>query len=153
MRGKIQERANSSAPRFLGDEVWNKKRNAPNFGQRRSPRFTALERWKITGPPRPGTSHKKEIQKHVISTPQTDSGGQGNLVVKVTDSWPACHEFEPSINEKLPCRGEMYVKSVKAQRSFRWCGLEVRRGGTSSGVIQSFDHGSKFKGPSSKALE
>ncbi|GFU26106.1 hypothetical protein TNCV_5105591 [Trichonephila clavipes] len=57
MRGKIQERANKSAPGILSDEVRNKKRNAPNFGQRRSPRFTALGRWKITGSPGSGTGH------------------------------------------------------------------------------------------------
>ncbi|GFT09323.1 hypothetical protein TNCV_5062071 [Trichonephila clavipes] len=27
-------------------------------------------------------------------------------VVKVTDSWPACHEFEPNTTEDPPCRGD-----------------------------------------------
>ncbi|GFU12255.1 hypothetical protein TNCV_4600541 [Trichonephila clavipes] len=50
------------------------------------------------------------------------------LMVKKTDSWPAYHEFQLSTAEDLPCRGTMYVKSVEAQTSFRWCGVEVRRG-------------------------
>ncbi|GFX72491.1 hypothetical protein TNCV_4060881 [Trichonephila clavipes] len=30
--------------------------------------------------------------------------GYGNLVVKVTDSWVACQEFEPGVHEDPPCR-------------------------------------------------
>ncbi|GFV81083.1 hypothetical protein TNCV_2270671 [Trichonephila clavipes] len=33
--------------------------------------------------------------------------GRSSLVVKVMDSWPTCHEFEPSTAEGLPCRGAM----------------------------------------------
>ncbi|GFV15872.1 hypothetical protein TNCV_988551 [Trichonephila clavipes] len=45
----------------------------------------------------------------------------------VTD---ACHEFKPSTAEDPPCRGElMHVKSVEAQTSTRWCGVEFRRVG------------------------
>ncbi|GFX85296.1 hypothetical protein TNCV_2675711 [Trichonephila clavipes] len=29
------------------------------------------------------------------------SRGRGNLMVKITDSWQACHKFEPSIAEEL----------------------------------------------------
>ncbi|GFW02926.1 hypothetical protein TNCV_3733251 [Trichonephila clavipes] len=32
-------------------------------------------------------------------------GGHSNLVVKVTDSWPVCHEFEPSTAENMSFRG------------------------------------------------
>ncbi|GFX34023.1 hypothetical protein TNCV_912241 [Trichonephila clavipes] len=35
--------------------------------------------------------------------------GHGSLVVKITDSWLACHEFEPSITEDPPCSGAMHV--------------------------------------------
>ncbi|GFV58746.1 hypothetical protein TNCV_3730841 [Trichonephila clavipes] len=31
--------------------------------------------------------------------------GRDSLVVKVTESWLACHEFEPSAAEDPPCRG------------------------------------------------
>ncbi|GFT42328.1 hypothetical protein TNCV_1786301 [Trichonephila clavipes] len=51
-----------------------------------------------------------------------------SLVVKVTDSWPACHEFESSTAEDLPYMGAVHVKSVEAQTSSRWCGVEVTRG-------------------------
>ncbi|GFS72490.1 uncharacterized protein TNCV_2116331 [Trichonephila clavipes] len=47
----------------------------------------------------------------------------GSLVVKVTVSWPVCHEFEPSTDEDPPCRTETHVKSVGAQTSSRWCGM------------------------------
>ncbi|GFW77141.1 hypothetical protein TNCV_2725711 [Trichonephila clavipes] len=30
--------------------------------------------------------------------------GRGSLMVKVTDSWQGCHEFEPSTAENTPCR-------------------------------------------------
>ncbi|GFW13640.1 hypothetical protein TNCV_1211061 [Trichonephila clavipes] len=45
------------------------------------------------------------------------------------DSWPVCHEFEPSTVEDPPCRGAMHVKPFEAQTSSRWCGVEVIRGG------------------------
>ncbi|GFU63524.1 hypothetical protein TNCV_1000751 [Trichonephila clavipes] len=40
--------------------------------------------------------------------------GHGSLVVKVSDSWQACHEFEPSTAEDPPCRGVMHVKCVES---------------------------------------
>ncbi|GFW42508.1 hypothetical protein TNCV_4257031 [Trichonephila clavipes] len=53
----------------------------------------------------------------------------GSLMVKVTDSWPACHEFEPRTAVVPPCRDGQYMsKYVEAQTSFHWCGGEVRRG-------------------------
>ncbi|GFV45034.1 hypothetical protein TNCV_907811 [Trichonephila clavipes] len=61
--------------------------------------------------------------------------GCGSLVVKITDSWPACHDFEPSTAEDTPCRGAVHIKSVDAQTSSHWCGVEVTRGGSSSGVV------------------
>ncbi|GFV19142.1 hypothetical protein TNCV_3223601 [Trichonephila clavipes] len=50
--------------------------------------------------------------------------GCGTLVVKVTDSWPACHEFEPSTVEDPPCRGAMPVISVEISNVLPlvWCG-------------------------------
>ncbi|GFX99855.1 uncharacterized protein TNCV_258921 [Trichonephila clavipes] len=55
--------------------------------------------------------------------------GHGSLVVKVTDSVPACHEFEPSTDEDPPCRETMHVKSVQSSNVLPWCGAVVRRGG------------------------
>ncbi|GFU77501.1 uncharacterized protein TNCV_3498741 [Trichonephila clavipes] len=40
----------------------------------------------------------------------------------------------------------------RAETSSRWCGVVVRRGGASSGVATSLDHGSNLRGPSPKAL-
>ncbi|GFV61003.1 hypothetical protein TNCV_3845821 [Trichonephila clavipes] len=31
--------------------------------------------------------------------------GCDSLVIKVTDSWPACNEFKPNATEDPPCRG------------------------------------------------
>ncbi|GFW56382.1 hypothetical protein TNCV_2088911 [Trichonephila clavipes] len=47
---------------------------------------------------------------------------RGSLVVKVTDSWPACQGFEPCTAEDPLCRETMEIKSVEAQTSSRWCG-------------------------------
>ncbi|GFU41754.1 hypothetical protein TNCV_894171 [Trichonephila clavipes] len=37
-----------------------------------------------------------------------------SVVIKVTDSWLACHEFEPSTTKDPKCRGEMHVESVES---------------------------------------
>ncbi|GFS97603.1 hypothetical protein TNCV_4488421 [Trichonephila clavipes] len=44
-------------------------------------------------------------------------GNRGSLEVKVTNSWQACHEFEPSTAEDLLLRGAMYIKSVKSSNA------------------------------------
>ncbi|GFT17416.1 hypothetical protein TNCV_4806801 [Trichonephila clavipes] len=41
-------------------------------------------------------------------------GGHGSQVIKITDSWLMCHEFEPSTTEDPPYRGTMHVKSVES---------------------------------------
>ncbi|GFU97848.1 hypothetical protein TNCV_4494421 [Trichonephila clavipes] len=65
-----------------------------------------------------------------------------SLVVKVSDLWLVCHEFEPSTKEDPPFTGAMPVKSVEAQTSSRCCGVVVRREGASSGVVvRSLGHG------------
>ncbi|GFX70087.1 uncharacterized protein TNCV_4615251 [Trichonephila clavipes] len=40
----------------------------------------------------------------------------------------------------------------RAEMSSRWCGVVIRRGGASSGVSTSLDHGSKLRDGSPKAL-
>ncbi|GFX30498.1 hypothetical protein TNCV_3461491 [Trichonephila clavipes] len=80
--------------------------------------------------------------------------GRSNLVVKVKDSWPACHEFETSTAKDPPCWGGVHAKSVEVQTSTRWCGVEVRRGGMPALVSpSSLDYGSKLRGLSLKALK
>ncbi|GFT02617.1 hypothetical protein TNCV_1488111 [Trichonephila clavipes] len=45
------------------------------------------------------------------------------LVIKVTDSWTACHELKHGTIEDPPCRGRpMHVKHVEIQTSSHWCG-------------------------------
>ncbi|GFT63688.1 hypothetical protein TNCV_871141 [Trichonephila clavipes] len=67
-------------------------------------------------------------------------------MVKVTDSWAACHEFESSTPENLPCKGVMHVKSVEAEKSSRWWGVKVWRWGVPAQVSSSsLDHGSKLR--------
>ncbi|GFY20820.1 hypothetical protein TNCV_1120541 [Trichonephila clavipes] len=72
------------------------------------------------------------------------SSGRGSLAVKVTDSWPGCHEFEPSIAEDLPCRRALHVKSIESLNvlPLMWWGIyekEVPAQVSSS----SLDQGSK----------
>ncbi|GFW96849.1 hypothetical protein TNCV_2159851 [Trichonephila clavipes] len=57
------------------------------------------------------------------------------ILVKVTDSWPACREFQLSTAEDLPCQGTMHFKSVEALISCHWRGGEARRGKASSGIV------------------
>ncbi|GFW92595.1 hypothetical protein TNCV_519121 [Trichonephila clavipes] len=57
------------------------------------------------------------------------------LVFKLTDTWMACHDFEPCSAEDPPCRGAILIKSIEAQTSTHWCGVEVRRRGSISGVV------------------
>ncbi|GFX84248.1 hypothetical protein TNCV_3975951 [Trichonephila clavipes] len=56
-------------------------------------------------------------------------------VVKVTNSWLACHEFQLGTADDPPRRWVMHLKSEEAQTVSHWCDREVRRVGTSSGVI------------------
>ncbi|GFV61663.1 hypothetical protein TNCV_188211 [Trichonephila clavipes] len=48
-------------------------------------------------------------------------------VVKVTESWPEHHKFEPSTAEDLSRRGTMHGEIVEAQTSSLRCGVVVRR--------------------------
>ncbi|GFU24181.1 hypothetical protein TNCV_2007641 [Trichonephila clavipes] len=56
-------------------------------------------------------------QKHLNIIPKPSCGyhfsGRGSLVIKVTDSWQACHEFEPSAAKDSSCR-----KSVESSNVF-----------------------------------
>ncbi|GFS51187.1 hypothetical protein TNCV_3532761 [Trichonephila clavipes] len=85
----------------------------------------------------------------------TDSWrGHSSLVVKVTDSWRACHEFQPVTTEDTQCGGgAMHIKFIEAQTSSHWFDGKVRREGARAQVLSSSsDHGSKLR-LSPKALE
>ncbi|GFX64286.1 hypothetical protein TNCV_1500101 [Trichonephila clavipes] len=57
---------------------------------------------------------------------------RGSLLVKVTDSWPACHEFE-LVPLKTLRLGERFTLNLsRAQTSSRWCGGEISKGGGGS---------------------
>ncbi|GFX50947.1 hypothetical protein TNCV_2732981 [Trichonephila clavipes] len=64
-----------------------------------------------------------------------DSGSLGAIV---PNTWPACHEFESVPLKVRRVEGLKRVKSVGAQTSSHWCGVEVSRGGVSSGVIHVY---------------
>ncbi|GFY08785.1 hypothetical protein TNCV_4659781 [Trichonephila clavipes] len=53
--------------------------------------------------------------------------GPGSPVVKLTNSWPACHEFEASTAEVPPCRGAMHAKSIESSNVLPlvWCDVIV----------------------------
>ncbi|GFY19252.1 uncharacterized protein TNCV_4226161 [Trichonephila clavipes] len=38
--------------------------------------------------------------------------GRSSLVVKIADSWLACHEFDPGTAEDPPCRGGRYTLNI-----------------------------------------
>ncbi|GFX40796.1 hypothetical protein TNCV_3760201 [Trichonephila clavipes] len=53
---------------------------------------------------------------------------RGSLEVKVTDSWPAYHEFKPSTSEDPPCRGVLCTLNMLILKR-PLIGVKVRRGG------------------------
>ncbi|GFX40760.1 hypothetical protein TNCV_1218831 [Trichonephila clavipes] len=63
------------------------------------------------------------------------SSDRGSLVVKVTDSGLACDEFEPVSLKNHRAGKQCTLNLSRAQASSRWCGVLVRRGDASSGVI------------------
>ncbi|GFX33747.1 hypothetical protein TNCV_3961561 [Trichonephila clavipes] len=80
--------------------------------------------------------------------------GCGSLVVKITDFWLTSHEFEPSTAEDPPCRE--HKCTLNMSRLKRPPIGEVWKFGERVAVqvsSLSLDHGSKFRGPSPKALE
>ncbi|GFW99145.1 hypothetical protein TNCV_3009131 [Trichonephila clavipes] len=48
-----------------------------------------------------------------LDLPSFSVRGSGSLMVKVTDTRPACREFEPSFAEDKSCKETMHVKSVE----------------------------------------
>ncbi|GFT17531.1 hypothetical protein TNCV_4807711 [Trichonephila clavipes] len=77
----------------------------------------------------------KTSSQPTLESISTKPGGRGSLVAKVTDSWAACCEFEPSAAEDPPCRKRCTLHLLGAQASPGWRCVVVRRGGTSSGFI------------------
>ncbi|GFW72855.1 hypothetical protein TNCV_1266981 [Trichonephila clavipes] len=81
------------------------------------------------------------------------SGDRGSLMVKITDSWLSCHEFEPSTTKDPPCREAMRVKSVESSNVLLlvWYG-SWERDVPVQVSSSSLGYGSKLRGPSQKAI-
>ncbi|GFW42183.1 hypothetical protein TNCV_1206391 [Trichonephila clavipes] len=78
-------------------------------------------------------------------------GDRESLVVKVTDSWPVCHEFEPGTIEDPPCRrGRCTLNMLRLKRPSG--GVMWKLGeGVPAQVSSSLDHCSKLRSPSPKS--
>ncbi|GFX64893.1 uncharacterized protein TNCV_450311 [Trichonephila clavipes] len=61
--------------------------------------------------------------------------GCGSLEVRVTDLWPACHEFKPVPLKTHHVGKRCMLNLLGAQTSSRWCSVEVSRSGASSDVV------------------
>ncbi|GFV53139.1 hypothetical protein TNCV_4954251 [Trichonephila clavipes] len=78
--------------------------------------------------------------------------GRGSLVVQVTVSRPACHEFEPSTAEDPPYRkGRCTLNMSRLKRPP--VGMVKERGLLAEMTSPSLDYDSNLRGPLQKALE
>ncbi|GFV38771.1 hypothetical protein TNCV_4763781 [Trichonephila clavipes] len=75
----------------------------------------------------------------------------GSLVVEVTNSWQACHEFKPSTTEEPQYKGEMYVLICR-EHKLPPISVVIRRGVPAQLSSLSLDHGSKLRRSSPKVL-
>ncbi|GFX40666.1 hypothetical protein TNCV_1217891 [Trichonephila clavipes] len=91
---------------------------------------------------------RKILDIEGLSGGSINRGVLGSLVVKVTDWWSVCHEFQPSTAEDPPCRGTMHVKSAIVPPMMRWGSLE--REMPSQALSSSLE---PPRGPLPKALE
>ncbi|GFX50593.1 uncharacterized protein TNCV_2721801 [Trichonephila clavipes] len=78
--------------------------------------------------------------------------GRGSLVIKVSDH--GRHDMSSSpVPLKTRRVGQRWSLNLsRAETSFRWCGVVVRRRVPTQVSFTSLDHGSKLSGPSPKAL-
>ncbi|GFW53529.1 hypothetical protein TNCV_4814351 [Trichonephila clavipes] len=72
------------------------------------------------------------------------------MLLQSIGSWLARYEFEPSTTKELPRREAIHVNLSRAQTSFSWRGVVVRRGVPAWVSSSSIDHGSKLRGPTPK---
>ncbi|GFT17299.1 uncharacterized protein TNCV_4806151 [Trichonephila clavipes] len=80
------------------------------------------------------------------------SGDCGSLVVKVTDSRMACHEFEPGTAEDPLYKGDRCTLMSKLKCTPVGVVWKLGEGVTVHVLSTSLDHGSKLLDPSPKAL-
>ncbi|GFX06384.1 uncharacterized protein TNCV_2939121 [Trichonephila clavipes] len=96
-----------------------------------------------TSKPRSGSPSKLTIREkqNVSRRPcvPPGRGGRGSLVVKVSQ-WLAWRGWHVMSSRPVPLKtrrvgGRCTLNLSRAQTSSRWCGVVVRRGGASSGVV------------------
>ncbi|GFW97886.1 hypothetical protein TNCV_1426491 [Trichonephila clavipes] len=92
---------------------------------------------------------QKDAQSYKLPSPRKQSG-HGSLVVKLTNSWPACQEFEPGTAEEPLRREENRCTLTLSRLKHPFVGVVWKSAQVSS---SSLEHGSKIRGPSLKALE
>ncbi|GFV55124.1 hypothetical protein TNCV_2623451 [Trichonephila clavipes] len=81
-----------------------------------------------------------------------NTSDRDSLVMKVTDFWSVCHEFEPSTTEEPPCNGECTLNLSSNVLPLVWSG-SFERGVPVQVSSSSLDHGSNLQGSLPKDLE
>ncbi|GFW33811.1 hypothetical protein TNCV_3588971 [Trichonephila clavipes] len=85
------------------------------------------------------------VQFRIVRAQVSPSGVETwkcSLVIKVTDSLPRCHEFEPSSAEDPPYRkGRWTLNMSRLKLPLVWWGVEVRREFPAEVSSSSLDHG------------
>ncbi|GFT37017.1 uncharacterized protein TNCV_175361 [Trichonephila clavipes] len=76
-------------------------------------------------------SRKKRRPKRILK----EESGRGSRVVLASDRGWLCHEFEPSTTKDPRVGQRCTLNLSRSETSSRWCGVVVRRGGASSGVV------------------
>ncbi|GFU49065.1 transposable element Tcb1 transposase [Trichonephila clavipes] len=89
-----------------------------------------MESWAKTIGDGPRNFVPPSSYKHNHPTLQTSSV-RCSLVIKVIDSFPACHEFEPSSTEGSPCGKAMIIKFVEIQTFYGMVWMLVKRDASS----------------------
>ncbi|GFX62474.1 hypothetical protein TNCV_413161 [Trichonephila clavipes] len=97
----------------------------------------------------PSSTNSEEANNEFSKT----LSGRGSLVVKVTDSWLAYHEFEPCTAENPLCRRRCTLNMSMLKHAFVGAVWKLGEGVPAQVSSSSLDHGSKLGGPSPKALE
>ncbi|GFW57608.1 uncharacterized protein TNCV_2925271 [Trichonephila clavipes] len=79
-------------------------------------------------------------------------GSRGNLVVKISDRGWYITNLNPVPLKTRHVEETCMLNLSRAQTSSLWCGVVVRRRDSAQVSSSLLDHGSKLRGPSSKAL-
>ncbi|GFU54124.1 hypothetical protein TNCV_109491 [Trichonephila clavipes] len=80
-------------------------------------------------------SAKNAVNELFMRERPTNILGRGSREVQVSDRGLPCHEFEPSTTKTRRVGQRCTLNLSRGETSSRWCGVEVRRGGASPGVV------------------